>query len=311
MWRDLQTRGFVVRRGFLTADDCAALLRDYEDAATDANRNYKIKTVGLKAFALVRRKLDAVAAEVRQSTDIHVDSFQGATYFANEVTSLDWHQEFEPFYLCADLYSYLNFYIPFVKEDPARSNVVVVPFDVVKVRDAGAYRYLLRGGARRFELRGASTVAHDSTTGASRTLALDLEAIGQAPSLGAGDLLVVRGDVVHRTQDTSTRRIAASFRMARGSAVVERKRLAECGPQKLQVMLRNRRMFECVFSYFREAGRDEVTVDELSKHLRTAMPKYVASKRGLARMLAEIAPRFHYRALLPGGDQIARLLPRQ
>ena len=306
-WRALETRGFVVHRAFLSDDDRAALLRDYESSAVEDNRNYKLKTVGIKAFALMRRKLDAVAAAVRAATSIDVDSFQGATYFANELTSLDWHQEFEPYYLCEDLYNYLNFYIPFAKDDPDRSNLVVVPFDTLHDHHRTAHDRLLRNGAQKFVLDGRRTIVHSSTDGRRHVLDLDLEAVAECPPLHAGDLLVVRGDVVHRTQDTSTRRIAASFRMARGSSVVHRARLAECGPYKLAVMMRNRRTFECAFQHF--IDRDETTVAELSKHLRTQLPTYVPSSKGLLRMMAAIAPRFHYRALLRA--QIDRARPVQ
>lgn len=297
-WSALETRGFVVNRGFLSPDERAALLRDYEASTLDTNRNYKLKTVGLKAFALMRRKLDAIATAVRAATKIDVDSFQGATYFATELTNLDWHQEFEPYYLCEDLYNYLNFYLPFEKEDPARSNLKVVPFDTLREHNRAAHELLLRNGASRFELAGKRTIVHRSTDGSRHVLDVDLEAIAECPPLEAGDLLVVRGDVVHRTQDSSTRRIAASFRMARAASVVHHARLAECGPYKLQVMMRNRRMFECAFQHFAELGRDESTVDQLTKHLRARLPTYVPSSRGLLRMLSAIAPRFHYRALL-------------
>jgi hypothetical protein len=299
-WIEVQHRGFTVARGFLSADECEAMRRDYESAEVDGNRNYQLRPVGLKAFALVRRKLDAVAAALRATTDVTVNSFQGATYFANEINSLAWHQEFEPYYLCEDLYNYVNFYIPFVKPDPTRSNLTVVPFDTLRARDRAAYDLLYREGARRFELVGGRTIVYDSTHGTRVELALDLEAIAETPPLHAGDLLVVRGDVVHRTQDSSTRRIAASFRLARAESVVHLARLAECGPQKLQVMLRNRRTFECAFQHFAETGRDETTVELLSKHLRARLPTYVPSSRALLRMLATIAPRFHYRALWRG-----------
>jgi hypothetical protein len=306
-WSAIKTRGFAVVRGFLSSADCAALLRDFESSELDTNRNYRLKTVGIKAFALVRKKLDAAAADIRASAGIDVDSFQGATYFATELNSLDWHQEFEPYYLCEDLYNYLNFYVPFVKDDPERSNVVVVPFDTLRARSPSAHDLLLRNGAQRFERTGNRTVVECSTDGRKTVLDIDLEALGECPPLGAGDLLIVRGDVVHRTQDTATRRIAASFRMARGSSVVHRAKLAECGPYKLRVMLRNRKTFECAFEHFAELGSDETTVAQLSKHLRTRLPTYEPSRAGLARMLAAIAPRFHYSSLFrPGPKTVVR-----
>ena len=299
-WSDLPRSGFSVVRGFLDAEDIAALTQDFHSTALSDNRNYSLKTVGLKAFARIKPKLDRIAAEVRAGTDISVDLFQGATYFANELTSLEWHQEFEPFYLCQDLYNYLNFYLPFVKEDPRRSNVTLVPFDTLLARDPRASALVLRRGAQSFVRRDGQTILSNSTDGRKHVLDLDLESVATAPPLDAGDLLVVRGDVVHRTQDTETRRIAASFRMARGASVVTRAQLAEGGLHKLRVLLKSRRTFECAFEHFSELGRDESTVAQLSKHLRARLPKYQVSAKGLARMLAAMAPRFHLRSLVTG-----------
>jgi hypothetical protein len=297
--RALEDTGFAVIRGFLSADDIAALAASYATSAYLDNANYKLKQVGLDVLRRLLPKLDRVAAGVRAQTSVDVDLFNGATYFANEETKLAWHQEFEPYYLCQNLFDYLNFYVPFYKEDPTRSNLCVVPFDALRARDASAYARLVRGGARTFTPDGGRTVVTDSTTGERFTLGVDVEQLAVAPALDAGDLLLVRGDVVHRTQDQATKRVAISLRMTRGAGEVTRARLAEGGLHKLRVMLKSRRTFECAFEHFAEAG-ERSTVERLAKHLRAKLPTYRPNRRALARMLASVAPRFRVRSLWSG-----------
>lgn len=293
----LEEAGFAVVRGFLSPQDIEALLANYNASEYADNANYKLRNVGLDVLRRLIPKLNKIAAEVRAKTSVDVDLFNGATYFANEETKLDWHQEFEPFYLCQDLYNYLNFYIPFFKEDPTRSNLCVVPYDALRAKHPEAYARLVRGGARTFRPAGGATVVTDSTTGERFTLGLDLEQLAVAPRLDAGDLLLVRGDVIHRTQDQATKRIAISLRMARGASVVTRQRLAEGGLHKLRVMLKNRRAFECAFQHFDETGTDRSTVEQLARYLRAKLPSYQPSRRSLTRMLATVAPRFRVRSL--------------
>jgi hypothetical protein len=283
--RALDDDGFALVRGFLGPDDISALQRDFDASAFADNDNYQIKNVGLEPLRRLRPKLDQLAAEVRRCTSVDVDLFNGATYFANEVTNLAWHQEFEPYYLCQDLHNYLNFYMPFLKADPARSNLCVVPWTALRARDAAACARLIDGGARKVEIAGGRALITDSTTGERVTLGFDLESIAVAPALAAGDLLVVRGDVIHRTQDQATRRIAVSMRMARGASEVTRQRLTEGSGFKREVLLKNPRVYACALDHFDEIGTDRSTVERLSRHLRARLPKCQADAESLARRL--------------------------
>src|SRR6185295_1132801 len=64
--------------------------------------------------------------------------------------SFSWHQDHESFFTIQNHYDYLNFYIPIVKPRKDKSNLSIVPFDVLERASARSFRKLVRGGATRF-----------------------------------------------------------------------------------------------------------------------------------------------------------------
>ena len=92
---------------------------------------------------------------------------------------------------------------------------------------------------------------------------------GTRPSSGVGDLLLLRGDMIHRTQDTDTERVALSFRASSSTAIVRRDSLAEGGLYKARMMARNAATSELMFRAFDASGKDELVAHELLAMMRT------------------------------------------
>ena len=124
--------------------------------------------------------------------------------------------------------------------------------------------------------------------GTIRVVPGGLDALAHTPELAAGDLLLLRGDVAHRTQDTSTARIALSVRATNGAAVVRRSRLASGGVRKALMMARNPQPYSMAFQAFDAAGTDELSVRELAARLATMVPPPPARRREfLGHLVAE------------------------
>jgi hypothetical protein len=68
-------------------------------------------------------------------------------------------------------------------------------------------------GARRLMSENNRTYALDDNNGGHRTnFSFDLTELSVSPAISVGDVLVMRGDTIHRSQDTNTHRIAISIR---------------------------------------------------------------------------------------------------
>jgi hypothetical protein len=267
-WQDLETRGFVLVRGFLSADELDALRADYESRPQDDNGNYNARTPTSAAIATFQARIEDVLRQVREQTSIKADVHVPTTsnYFTVGATNgvyFPWHQDHESYYVLQNHFDYLNFYLPIIKPEVERSNLCVVPFDVLAEAAPQIHDFVVRRGAGFFRPVAGRTIAINEDRGAARIAHVDLEELAVAPNLAAGDLLLMRGDIVHRTQDTETQRVALSWRVANGDTVISRKRLASGCRAKARMMRKHTAPYHQLFAAFEIAGKDELTLREL------------------------------------------------
>jgi hypothetical protein len=283
-WDDLATRGFVVVPGFLDTADLEILRQDFAAQALNLNRNLKTKPVAAGALARIRPKLDAAAAQVRAGGVVRVDTLTDGSYFATGLGVNEmWHQDHESYFLYQEHFHYLNFWIPIEKPDPERTNLCVLPFDALAARHPGAA--LVGNGAAHIATGGGRSTIYLDDRGGSVALDFDVSEIAVVPAVAAGDLVLLRGDVFHRTQDASTRRVAVSFRMINSASIVRKQRYFEGGSVKRWMLLRNPFVYAKAIQYFNEQRRAEISVGEL----RAFMHHGRFGVRATARALAELA----------------------
>jgi hypothetical protein len=213
-------------------------------------------------------KLAQTVATVKEHTDLRVDLVTGAVYFAIRLgTDLGWHQDHDSFYQFGEHYHYLNFYIPFKKPDRKKSNLCVIPLDELARRSPKAYKQRKGKGACVASRFMGRTILRDHDLGGLSLLSFDFDEIGDTPELGPGDLLLLRGDVFHKTQDTDTDRVAISFRMVNSKTIVKRSSLVSFGisPEKYLLHAKNkyrRSRYQAWSQVFEEARDNQLCADE-------------------------------------------------
>ncbi len=261
---DLETRGFVIVRSFLSEEELRACGEDYASQPVGTNRNYSLSPVGGRAHEALQERVRDVLAAIRATTSLRVDLPLGGSYFATgRGIRFGWHQDHESFFAIQNHYDYLNFYVPIQKPRRDRSNLCIVPFDVLEKECPRTYRTLVRGGAANFVQVGKRTLVFLDDTGRLHLMPSDLDRLAHTPELDPGDLLLLRGDMIHRTQDTETERVSLSFRAASSATLVERSRLADGGPMKAFMMMNDADNYERMFLAFDATGRKAVPFAEL------------------------------------------------
>jgi hypothetical protein len=262
--RDLETRGFVVIPSFISEAELRVCREDYASQPVGANRNYRLSPVGGAAHGALLERVRQVLAAVTATTSLHVDLPLGGSYFATgRGIQFGWHQDHESFFAIQNHYDYLNFYIPIQKPRRDKSNLCIVPFDVLEKECPRTYRTLVRGGAANFVRMGRRTLVFLDDTGSLHLMPRDLDRLAHTPELDPGDLLLLRGDMIHRTQDTETERVSLSFRAANSETLVERSRLVDGGPMKAIMMMNDADNYERMFLAFDATGRRAVRYAEL------------------------------------------------
>lgn len=285
-FRELESKGYLVVPAFLTPPEIDVFRADYEasdraarageasrhaaDSAKDAiDVPYKVRHVTAAARQTIDGKLAAAAREVKRATAIRVNVHAEGPFGSIYVTTdgdlgLGWHQDSVSYYAYQDHYDYLNFYIPIVKPVRARSNLSVIPFDALSARSPELCRAIRGKGATRFVVKRGATIVHDHARGGRHgVLPYALDELAVTPELAAGDLLLVRGDVIHRTQDTDTHRVAVSLRMMNARTRIRRDELVRGGLVKTILMTQLRADFQVLLDCFDAAGTGEMSLGKL------------------------------------------------
>ena len=274
-WKDLDTKGFVHVRGFLTPAQLEACRADYASLPAGGSSTIAdVPTAGPGVLGLKDPILDAATA-VRMNTNIRVDCPAGANYFATKRgVTFKWHQDHESYFMLQSHANYLNFYIPVVKPRADKSNLSVVPFDALERKSPETYRWAVFSGATSvYPTPSGQLLVHDDSGDAHATQ-LKFDDIAATPELSAGDLLLLRGDLFHKTQDSDTDRVSLSIRMAHTATVVRRSKMADGGLLKAQTMVRNMRAFELAFRAFDLAGKDELPWGEMQSLMDEARKRF-------------------------------------
>ena len=278
-WKDLETRGFLHIPGFLSPDELAALRADYADQPVDpSNRNYALSSASERGVGPIRHCIHDVLAAVTANTRLRLDYIIGGTYFATKRgISFNWHQDHESYFYYQNHTDYLNLYIPVFKPLKNKSNLCVVPFDDLERHSPKTFRRVVGGGAcQTYDLGGRQLVLqdHECTTHLANT---DIERLVFTPQLEAGDLLVMRGDIFHRTEDNDTDRVALSVRATFTGTIIRRAHLADGGLVKARRMSKNHAYYAALFRAFDLAGRDEMPLRdfETAEKQASALPPAV------------------------------------
>jgi hypothetical protein len=274
-WRELKSRGFVMIRSFLSPEEIEHVVADYAcDARDSGNRAYYMKIPTPAVTEILSPKLRRVAQSVRDTTGMNINVSVGSAYFDTippkpmKPQAFAWHQDHDDWFAFQDHYNSLNFYIPVIKPERDRSNLTILPFDAVNEASPAAHQRLVGGGARHFfRMDDGRTQVEDDNDDSRFVLDFDIDALSMTLPLDPGDLLLSRSDIVHRTQDAQTHRVALKIIMMDANHIVTRARLRAGGITKYSRLLKSIDFYASVVECFTTMHRDEITLGELSAFL--------------------------------------------
>lgn len=267
-YKDLESNGYLLIPSFLSPAEIEMFENDiavrniaYAQKKLK-NDNYRwIENPSKEVFEKFIDKFTSVYSTVAQQTNIKADLLLGGTYFSTQGgQSFGWHQDHESYYFYQNHYHYLNLYIPIIKPEISKSNLCIIPFDRLKARNPDIYQKVLGKGAVYYKVENNITIIYNENDGGEYgRLDYSIDDIAETPQLKSGDLLLLRGDVIHRTEDATTLRTALSVRIASTQKKISKIELVDGGLKKFQMMLNGRALYQILLSYF-----DEMKVNELS-----------------------------------------------
>ena len=280
-WRDLEDKGYLVVPQFLSAGEIELVRSDYKRNAPRKNGNYdrgqssaaSTKQLQYATQSLLNDldpKIQLVSELVLSATGIDTDVTIFAAYWAiDRGINTPWHQDHESYFIFQEHRHHLNFYIPIIKPNAAELNLCVVPFDRLQKKGPEFYSRLKGGGASRFLPNGSQTTVIDDETDGSYRMPFDIAQLAVTPNLSAGDLLLLRGDTIHRTQDTNTPRVAISFRRISTKGIIRHSKFMKRGWAKREVIRKSAPLYDKISQCFTNQNRSELSVGEVLPHIQS------------------------------------------
>ena len=132
------------------------------------------------------------------------------------------------YYTHQDAYNCVHFWIPIVKPDITQTGIDVIPHSKFEEQSPDIFKkYIKAKGAKRFLLRPPNIEMHDDEGGDLVMLDFDLNKVKETPIVGPGDLILLRGDTIHRSQlrsDNSPWRLSIAFWAFNLDAVISKER---------------------------------------------------------------------------------------
>ena len=247
--QNLETKGFFIIKNFLKKSDISSPFLSYlkkKEKFVDG----VIHGIDSIYYKKINTKMKKIAKRLQnQNLDISDKKFCYASIRISEQKKnkpilikpfniykdpkilpggiLNWHIDHFTYYFHGDHKNYLICYMPILKSDQNKSNVAIIPYDILKKEDINTFNKIKDRGAVRFRKVEKDTKSwfdkrfnrqtkvndwyalddfNDHTQGWK--INSDLEKIKIVPKLKLYDLLIMKADVIHKTNDAKIDRIA-------------------------------------------------------------------------------------------------------
>jgi hypothetical protein len=253
---DLNSKGFCVIKSLFNPDQINIIRQDFELIKDhDVNKDYPVLPVGkrIPLTEIIETVVAPVSKTISNDIGLITDFSPTPVYFSiKHGVNFNWHQDHESYFYFNDHLNYLNIYVPIYKENKELSNVCVIDFQKLINKDP-RMSFLKGYGATSFSVLNGETILQDDNTNTKHYLNFDINEIADCPQLDVGDALIMRGDCIHRTQDTLTPRVAMSIRRMNSASVVKRSNFDITCPAKDVVYNGNKQHYQKILDKFGNA----------------------------------------------------------
>ena len=241
-FKDLETSGFVVIPNFLNQSKIEYFLKEYAEMKSSANsedaklhQSYGKNGTSIFSPPLsLKNDMNVIFELINKHTNIQVDFIPPRGEFLDtEIIDLIWHQDHTPYYKWQNLYDSVTFWIPLIKPEESMSGLSFIPHNALAEIDIDFFQNNVVGkGAKSFYPMNNYTTVINGETDEETVIPFNINDISISPTIRVGDLLIFRGDIIHKTQDVKTSRLAISVHCANSKGVITKEKFYSGGITK-------------------------------------------------------------------------------
>lgn len=259
---NLETKGYVVIPNFLSVEEIEMFITDKNSGERFFNSFNSIPMPSKTVLEKISPKILNLMRQIGDVTSIKTSVISSLSlYMDTSNIQTPWHQDHESWYIDQHHTNYLNCYISIIKPDANLSGLDVIPYNAID-ENFLEYKDKFSGkGAKTLIPQDDTTNVFDDDTGEEYTLPVNIEKFKVTPSINAGDLLILRGDLIHKTQDTLTKRLAVTIRCLDGNHIISKKKMLTGGKAKLSTIAKTAEFYRTIIKAY--GDRDTMTVFEL------------------------------------------------
>jgi ectoine hydroxylase-related dioxygenase (phytanoyl-CoA dioxygenase family) len=274
-FKDLEDKGYLVIPNVLTNDDIASLIGTYEKVKNNSiPAEYKnMKEIGeiehkifmADAPNFLRTKCATWARSCEEHTNIKANYIPENMLFFDNILAgqLTWHQEHGSYFFTQTGYNHLLFWIPIIKPTPSQSGLMVIPHDRLLKRDSEFFnKYIYGKGANDFaELLDGITVVTCCDSNDVVTLDFNISELKEILSVDVGDLIIMRGDLIHASQENTGFRVAISMHILNTENILTKNKFFNDSDFKKKYIESNLSMYAPIIKLFEK--QDSIVLKDL------------------------------------------------
>jgi hypothetical protein len=197
----INENGFYLYKNFITESVIKSIYESYQNLEISDNKNYPVRTIGLEQLPIqLIENLNAIRELCCPDVETKLTN---AVFFSINTSDLTasinsgLHQDHESYYISGDHLNHLNFFLIIEKEYESHSNLNLVPKQSLLQKDKKFSQLANGSGASMID----GSNYHLQEKNLTYSFDFDVNSIVETPHLSVGDMLIIRGDVIHGTQD--------------------------------------------------------------------------------------------------------------
>ncbi len=253
-YRTIEKNGFIHLKNIISNDDVKKLVFEFQSAEGISNKKYNIKRVANSSRDILRPYYLHIMEQLSSQTDLTLNTLadSGGAYFSTNDGVHDWHQDSLTYYLYQTHKNFVIFWTPIIKPTPSFGNLSLFPYGEFKKADEELFKRRKDKGAAHFYQKGSQNIFHLTDSGQDSILNVNfnLNELQVTPHVEVGDVLVMKGDLFHRTQIKSSDRVAISLYGLNQDTVLTLKDFECSGEYKKEYFEKNPEVYATLLAFF-------------------------------------------------------------